>query len=136
MSDVSHSSSAGAAAPEALPAPLERVVASVSRPASWLWDRGFRFLFVLDAVALFALMVVISFVRFGFSFDWDTYPLSHYFIGFFDRDRPSICSSTTSLGCMNVNLGSASVRGSLGRSSPLLLAWPFKVLHLSHSTDI
>ena len=83
MSDVSHSSSAGAAAaPEALPAPLERVVASFSRPASWLWDRGFRFLSVLDAVALFVLMVVISFVRFGFSFDWDTYPLTHYFVGF------------------------------------------------------
>ena len=27
-------------------------------------------------------MVAISFVRFGFSFDWDTYPLSHYFVGF------------------------------------------------------
>jgi exopolysaccharide biosynthesis polyprenyl glycosylphosphotransferase len=37
---------------------------------------------VLDAVALYALMVAISFVRFGFSFDWDTYPLSHYFVGF------------------------------------------------------
>ena len=49
---------------------------------SWLWNRGFRFLFVLDAVALYSLMVIISFVRFGFSFDWDTYPLSRYFVGF------------------------------------------------------
>ncbi|MBT4983961.1 MAG: hypothetical protein HOM89_04865, partial [Ilumatobacter sp.] len=83
MTSTSHPSSAGAAAaPRPLPAPVERVVSSVGRPASWLWERGFRFLSVLDAVALYALMVVISFVRFGFSFDWDTYPLSHYFIGF------------------------------------------------------
>jgi exopolysaccharide biosynthesis polyprenyl glycosylphosphotransferase len=27
-------------------------------------------------------MVAISFVRFGFSFEWDTYPLSRYFVGF------------------------------------------------------
>ena len=49
---------------------------------SWLWDKGFRFLVVLDAIALYSLMVIISFVRFGFSFDWDTYPLSRYFVGF------------------------------------------------------
>ena len=49
---------------------------------SWLWTRGFRFLVVLDAIALYSLMVIISFVRFGFSFDWDTYPLSRYFVGF------------------------------------------------------
>ncbi|MBT5756866.1 MAG: hypothetical protein HOI41_18085, partial [Acidimicrobiaceae bacterium] len=61
---------------------VERAVSTVGRPASWLWERGFRFLSVLDAVALFVLMVVISFVRFGFSFDWDTYPLPHYFVGF------------------------------------------------------
>ena len=64
------------------PKPIERVVRIFSRPLSWLWARGFRILGVLDAVALFALMVVISFVRFGFSFDWNTYPLSHYFVGF------------------------------------------------------
>ncbi len=55
---------------------------AVGRPLTWLWDHGFRFLVVLDGVALFATMVVISFVRFGFSFDWDTYPLSRYFVGF------------------------------------------------------
>jgi len=49
---------------------------------SWLWTKGFRFLVVLDAVALYSLMVIISFVRFGFSFDWDTYALSRYFVGF------------------------------------------------------
>jgi exopolysaccharide biosynthesis polyprenyl glycosylphosphotransferase len=37
---------------------------------------------VLDAVSLYLLMVLISFVRFGFSFEWNTYPLSHYFVGF------------------------------------------------------
>ena len=52
-------------------------------PMIWLWDHGFplprrarwRSRLVLS-------MVVISFVRFGFSFDWDTYPLSRYFVGF------------------------------------------------------
>ena len=36
----------------------------------------------LDAVTLYLLMVAISFVRFGFSFDWPTYPMSHYVVGF------------------------------------------------------
>ncbi|MEY4362147.1 MAG: hypothetical protein RL391_1453, partial [Actinomycetota bacterium] len=45
-----------------------------------LWRRGFRVLFVLDAVALYALMVVINLARFGT--DWPTYPLSHYWFGF------------------------------------------------------
>jgi hypothetical protein len=64
------------------PTAIESALGLFSRPLTFLWDRGFRFLGVLDALALFALMVVISFVRFGFSFDWDTYPLSHYFVGF------------------------------------------------------
>ena len=50
------------------------------KPLSWLWKRGFRFLFLLDAAVLFSAMVVINFVRFGT--DWPTYPLSHYWIGF------------------------------------------------------
>ncbi len=66
----------------AFPRPIERVASVFSGPLAWLWSRGFRFLGVLDAVALFALMVAISFVRFGFSFDWDTYSLSYYFVGF------------------------------------------------------
>lgn len=45
-----------------------------------LWRRGFRFLFVLDAVALYASMVAINAIRFGT--DWPTYPLSHYLVGF------------------------------------------------------
>ena len=65
-----------------LPKPVERVVVSANRPATWLWSRGFRFLSVLDAVALYLLMIVISFVRFGFSFDWDTSPVSYYLAGF------------------------------------------------------
>ena len=70
------------ASPRPFPGGLERVVSLFSRPLNFLWDRGFRFLGVLDAVSLFGLMVAISFVRFGFGFDWDTYPLSHYFVGF------------------------------------------------------
>ncbi len=71
-------------APSSLPFPaaVERLVGLFSRPLSWLWSRGFRMLGLLDAVTLYLLMVAISFVRFGFSFDWDTYPLSHYFVGF------------------------------------------------------
>jgi lipopolysaccharide/colanic/teichoic acid biosynthesis glycosyltransferase len=53
-----------------------------SRMLLWLWAHGFRFLGLLDAITLYALMVLISFVRFGFSLDWDTYPLTHYFGGF------------------------------------------------------
>lgn len=45
-----------------------------------LWRRGFRMLFVLDAVVLYALMALVNLVRFGT--DWPTYPLSHYWIGF------------------------------------------------------
>jgi len=48
----------------------------------WLWSRGFRFLGVLDAAALFALMVVISLVRYGLPAQWPTYPTSHYVVGF------------------------------------------------------
>ena len=60
----------------------ERVVSTFHGPLHYLWNRGFRMLGLLDALALFGLMVAISFVRFGFGFDWDTYPLSHYFVGF------------------------------------------------------
>ena len=45
-----------------------------------LWRRGFRVLFVLDALVLYALMVVVNLLRFGT--DWPTYPLSHYWVGF------------------------------------------------------
>ena len=72
--------------PEVVAAPfpplVERVIGAIGRPLSWLWARGFRFLVVLDAITLYSLMVIISFLRFGFSFDWDTYPLSRYFVGF------------------------------------------------------
>lgn len=42
--------------------------------------RGFRYLYLIDATTLFGLMVAITAVR--FSFDWPTYPLSHYMVGF------------------------------------------------------
>ena len=45
-----------------------------------MWHRGFRFLFLLDAIALFGSMVLINLGRFGWS--WPTYPPSHYWIGF------------------------------------------------------
>jgi exopolysaccharide biosynthesis polyprenyl glycosylphosphotransferase len=62
------------------PEAIERVIGRVGRPLGWMWDRGFRFLFVLDAVGLFATMVAINIVRFGWT--WPTYPRSHYWIGF------------------------------------------------------
>jgi exopolysaccharide biosynthesis polyprenyl glycosylphosphotransferase len=65
---------------EPLPAPVERVITRAHRPLNWLWKRGFRFLFIIDAVALFGAMVVINVARFGTS--WPTYPLSHYMVGF------------------------------------------------------
>lgn len=61
---------------------VEGIVSIFGRPLTFLWSRGFRMLGALDAVALFGLMCVISFVRFGFSLDWDTYTLSYYFVGF------------------------------------------------------
>ena len=47
---------------------------------AWLWARGFRFLWILDALALGSILVGISLVRFGT--DWPTYPISHYAVGF------------------------------------------------------
>jgi exopolysaccharide biosynthesis polyprenyl glycosylphosphotransferase len=73
---------AAPSAPRPFPVVLERAADTGSRPLTWLWSHGFRFLGVLDAIGLYALMIAISFVRFGFSWDWDTYPLSRYFVGF------------------------------------------------------
>jgi lipopolysaccharide/colanic/teichoic acid biosynthesis glycosyltransferase len=58
----------------------EWLVKRMHRPLEALWAHGFRFLFVLDAVALYGVMVLINLIRFGT--DWPTYPLSHYFVGF------------------------------------------------------
>jgi hypothetical protein len=80
MPAMSRASTSAPARP--FPPAIERSVGVVGRPLTWLWDHGFRFLVVLDGIALYLTMVVISFVRFGFSFDWDTYPLSRYFVGF------------------------------------------------------
>ena len=51
-----------------------------SRPAPLLRRLGFRYLHVIDAVTLFALMAAITTAR--FRFDWPTYPASHYLAGF------------------------------------------------------
>lgn len=72
----------GAEGPRPFPRGVEHVVTASRRPLGWLWAHGFRFLVVLDAVALYALMIAISFVRFGFSWNWDTYSLARYFVGF------------------------------------------------------
>ncbi len=68
------------AAVQPFPDAIERVIGRAGRPLGWMWDRGFRFLFILDAVGLFLSMMAINFVRFGWT--WPTYPRSHYWIGF------------------------------------------------------
>ena len=62
------------------PEVIERAIGKASRPLGWMWGKGFRFLFVLDAIALFGSMVLINTTRFGW--DWPFYPRSHYWIGF------------------------------------------------------
>ena len=52
----------------------------LGRPLNWLWQRGFRFLFVIDATVLFTTLVTINLARFGST--WPTYPVRHYLIGF------------------------------------------------------
>jgi len=68
------------AAVQPFPQAIERAIGHVSKPLSWMWDRGFRFLFLMDAIALFASLVLINLARFGWT--WPTYPRSHYWIGF------------------------------------------------------
>ncbi len=58
----------------------EWLVQRLHGPLTALWSRGFRFLFVLDAVALYLGMVAINLIRFGWP--WPTYPVSHYVVGF------------------------------------------------------
>lgn len=67
-------------ASQPFPEVIERALGRAQRPLGWMWDRGFRFLFVLDATALFATMVAINLVRFGWT--WPTYPRNYYWIGF------------------------------------------------------
>ena len=45
-----------------------------------LQRRGFRYLYLIDAVTLLGLMAAITTARFGLG--WPTYPLSHYAVGF------------------------------------------------------
>ncbi len=65
---------------EPFPPIIESIVSRAGRPLGWLWDHGFRFVLVLDAIALFGSMALINLVRFGTN--WPTYPTSHYWIGF------------------------------------------------------
>lgn len=58
----------------------EWVVQQLHGPLDVLWSRGFRFLFVLDTLALLAIMAGINLVRFGSLSP--TYALSYYVGGF------------------------------------------------------
>ncbi len=68
------------AATQPFPPVVERVIGRAGRPLTWMWARGFRFLFLLDAIGLFGSMILINCARFGWT--WPTYPRSHYLIGF------------------------------------------------------
>lgn len=57
-----------------------RTAAGASGNTPILRRLGFRYLHIIDAVTLFGLMAAITTVRFGF--DWPTYPVSHYAVGF------------------------------------------------------
>ena len=52
----------------------------ISRTLNWLWQRGFRFMFIFDAVLLFTTLVAINVVRFGST--WPSYPIRDYLLGF------------------------------------------------------
>lgn len=64
------------------PAAVEWIVSLFSRPLNWLWNRGFRMLSILDALALYGLMWAIILVRIGVESDFQRYPASHYAVGF------------------------------------------------------
>ncbi|MDQ3737632.1 MAG: sugar transferase [Actinomycetota bacterium] len=59
----------------------EWIVRRVHGPLRAMWARGFRFLFVLDGVALFGLMFLINLLRFGTT-GWPNNPPSFYVGGF------------------------------------------------------
>lgn len=80
VSDTHQRAAEGEAPADPFPAIVERMIDRAGRPLGWMWNRGFRFLFVLDALALFASMIAINLVRFGWT--WPDYPRSHYWIGF------------------------------------------------------
>jgi exopolysaccharide biosynthesis polyprenyl glycosylphosphotransferase len=67
-----------------IPSPVAEDPTDVGRRhPRWLldmWRRGFRFLFLLDGIGLYASMLAINYARFGR--EWPTYPRSHYLIGF------------------------------------------------------
>jgi exopolysaccharide biosynthesis polyprenyl glycosylphosphotransferase len=65
---------APASPPQAAPEPGPRPIMQALRA------RGFRVLFAVDAVVLYASMVAIGLARWGTA--WPTYPPSHYAVGF------------------------------------------------------
>ncbi|MFK8025824.1 MAG: hypothetical protein AB8G26_17845, partial [Ilumatobacter sp.] len=82
MSSTPRATSASTSAHRPFPSGIERGVSTFSRPLTWLWSRGFRFLGVLDAIALYGLMVAISVVRTIIEPGWATLPTTDYVIGF------------------------------------------------------
>lgn len=76
----SQSSPSPATGGRPFPVAVERAVGRLQGPLGWMWNRGFRFLFVLDALGLFTTMVAINLVRFGWH--WPDYPRGHYWVGF------------------------------------------------------
>jgi exopolysaccharide biosynthesis polyprenyl glycosylphosphotransferase len=80
MARARDSESDHAEASQPFPRPVERAIGYFGRPLGWMWSRGFRFLLVLDAIALFGTMVALNFARFDWT--WPTYPRSHYWVGF------------------------------------------------------
>src|SRR5699024_7957899 len=58
----------------------EWFVQRMHRPLTRMWERGFRFLFVLDAAALVAIMLGANLVRFG-TLVWPGNPMSFFIVG-------------------------------------------------------
>ena len=59
---------------------LDRPAATFQRQLGWLWRKGFRFLYLLDALIIFGLLFALNYLRFGLS--WPTYSFAHYLTGF------------------------------------------------------
>ena len=59
---------------------LDRPLRRFRHVLNYLWNRGFRFLYLLDSFAIFTLLCGANLARFGL--DWPTYGVGHYMTGF------------------------------------------------------
>jgi len=75
-----HSDQTRAHSPGAINHFLDRPAAMFQRQLRWLWRKGFRFLYLLDALIIFGLLFALNYLRFGLS--WPTYSFAHYLTGF------------------------------------------------------